>query len=204
MTANTRPLCHSTGSVELHLLCCFSHLAKSYLPPFIAIVWPFRESLIPFLPQSYSAGEARETIISHSVLLFMWTGGLFRNVTGVPLLQLLAACFQDLDCSCNYFGRSILWRELHNWWPVFLLWVFNQYLWVFLGERERLNRAGSPSTDSSSSAIFLVPLQPFSAEMSTLRCNTSVLCGSWLMWSVLIVNQQDDFWSFYFSSIVIA
>lgn len=109
MTANTRPLCHSTGSVELHLLCCFSHLAKSYLPPFIAIVWPFQESLIPFLPQSYSAGEARETIISHSVLLFMWTGGLFRNVTGVPLLQLLAACFQDLDCSCNYFGRSILW-----------------------------------------------------------------------------------------------
>lgn len=34
---------------------------------------------------------------------------------------------------------QLFWKkhfgELYNWWPVFLLWVFNQYLWGFGGKR---------------------------------------------------------------------
>lgn len=149
--------CAIPQDVQLHLLCCFSYLTKSFWPPFITIVWPFEESLIPFLPQFHSAGKAHETITSHSALLFMWNGGLFTNLRGALLLQLLAACFQDLDCSCNYFGRSILGSCIIDGLCFYCGSLINIY--EDLGEREQLHRGCISSfTASSSSAVFLVPL----------------------------------------------
>lgn len=178
--------CAIPQEVQIHVLCCFSHLTKSYLPPFITIVRLFEESLIPFLPQFHSAGEAHETIISHSALLFMWNGGLFRNVTWAPLLQLPVACFQDLDCSCNYFGRSILGSCIIDGLCFYCGSLINIY--EDLEEKEQLHHGWiSIFTDLFSSAIFLFLLQPLSAETSTPRCNMNVLCDSW---NLLILRKR--------------
>lgn len=129
-----RDHCAIPQEMQLHLLCCFSHLTKLHLPPFITIVWPFEESLIPFLPQFHSAGEAHETIISHSALLFMWNGGFVQKRDRATTFVVPCSLFPGLGVQLQLFWKKHF-GELHYWWPVFLLWVFNQYLWGFGGKR---------------------------------------------------------------------
>lgn len=150
MTANTRPLCCSTGT-RLHLLLP-SHLTKLYFPSFITIVWVFDCSLILFLPQFHC--EAGETITSPSASAFFRVKWVFIGERDQG--STVAACFPGLGLKLQLFWKKHF-GELHNWWPVFQLWVFSQYLWGSGGER--LHRGWiSIFTESSSSSFFLVLL----------------------------------------------
>lgn len=181
MTAHARPLGRSTGKAT----------------SFIVLLLPLNQVVFASIHHYCLTVRGRPNSFPPSVPLC--TRGTWNNnvpqcpafhvkqgFNGALLLQLFAACFQDLDGSCHYFGRSILGRCIIDGLCFYCGSLINIY--GDLGEGERVHRGWiSIFTDSSSSAVFLVPLQPFSAETSTPRCNTSVSFGSWLMGSVLIV-----------------
>lgn len=175
MTAHARPLGRSTGKAT----------------SFIVLLLPLKQVVFASIHQYCLTVRGRPNSFSPSVPLcrrgtwnnnvpqcsaFHVKRGFIQKGNGPLLLQLLAACFQDLDCSCHYFGRSISGRCIIDGLCFYCGSLINIYR--NLGEGELVHRGWISFTDSSSSAGFLVPSQPFSAETSTPRCHTSASFGS--------------------------
>lgn len=165
MTANARPLCHSTGSATsfIVLLLPLSQVVFASIHHDCLTIRGKPNSFSPSVPLCRRV-TWNNNIPQCSAFHVKWV--FIQKGDGGTALQLLAACFQDLDCSCNYFGRSILGSCIMDGLCFYCGSLINIY--EDLGERKRVRRGWiSTFTDLSCSAVFLVPLQHFSAVTST-------------------------------------
>lgn len=170
MTANARPLCRSAGSTTSFIVLLFppNQAVFSYIHHYCLTVRLQPNSFLPLF-----RSEAEETIKSRSAPTFRVRWVFIQGCDPGSTVATPCSLFPGLGLKLQLFWKK-RFRELHNWWPVFLLWVFSQYLWGLGGIKTACTVDGSPSSQSSSSSDFLVLIWSFDVETWTLRRDTGV------------------------------
>lgn len=133
MTANARPLCHSTGNATsfIVLLLPLNQVAFATIHHYCLTVRGKPNSFSPSVPLC-RRGTRNNNIPQRSAFQVKW--GFVQKRDRATTFVVPCSLFPGLGVQLQLFWKKHF-GELHYWWPVFLLWFLNQYLWGFGGKR---------------------------------------------------------------------